>query len=354
MKFPLNIAECSLIWEEPVRKQGEFETWIRHLQLKKAQKRKVLIAGTHFNEDEKKGLEYLKISSLIPDPPDAKAFAYFFRFTPGLDKTAIGDYLGDPENFHLQVLNEFTCTFDFTGVVLDTALRTYLETFRLPGESQKIHRILEAFSERFFNQQSSEIFETKDAVFILCYSLIMLNTDQHNPQVKKKMTEDEFIRNNRAINNGKDLPREYLSELFQSIATHAIAIFVQTTLLVEMNPSRWIELMSRSKYIQPFIACDFNHRLGRDMFASIAGPTLAALSAIFEQEDDEDVLNECIEGIVQVAKIARHGLEDILDELVASLCKFTTLLNPYASSEETLFSFANDIKSPLILTSITH
>ncbi|CAO2822825.1 unnamed protein product [Amaranthus hypochondriacus] len=343
--LPVQHSECSPIWEEPVRKQGEFETWIRNLQLKKAQKRKVLIAGTHFNEDEKKGLEYLKISSLIPDPPDAKAFAYFFRFTPGLDKTAIGDYLGDPEDFHLQVLNEFTCTFDFTGVVLDTALRTYLETFRLPGESQKIHRILEAFSERFFNQQSSEVFETKDAVFILCYSLIMLNTDQHNPQVKKKMTEDEFIRNNRAINNGKDLPREYLSELFQSIATHAIAVFAQTTLLVEMNPSRWIELMSRSKYIQPFIACDFDHRLGRDMFASIAGPTLAALSAIFEQADDEDVLNECIEGIVQVAKIARHGLDDILDELVASLCKFTTLLNPYASSEETLFSFANDIKS---------
>ncbi|KNA19439.1 hypothetical protein SOVF_061530 [Spinacia oleracea] len=342
--FPVGITEYSPFWEEPLRKPDDLEKWVHILRLRKAQKKKLLIAGTHFNQDEKKGLEYLKISQLIPNPPDAKAFAYFFRFTPGLNKTAIGDYLGDPDEFHLQVLKEFTNTFDFTGFALDAALRAYLESFRLPGESQKIHRILEAFSERFFNQQSSEIFETKDAVFILCYSLIMLNTDQHNPQVKKKMTEEEFIRNNRAINNGKDLPREYLSELFQSIATHAIAIFAQAALLVDMNPSRWVELISRSRLMKPFTVCDFDHRLGRDMFGCIAGPTVAALSAIFEHAEDDEVLNECIEGIVSVAKIAQHGLEDILDELVASLCKFTTLLNPYASAEETLYLFANDLK----------
>ncbi|KAL9994783.1 putative Sec7 domain-containing protein [Helianthus debilis subsp. tardiflorus] len=33
---------------------------------------------------------------------------------------------------------------------------------------------------------------------------------QHNTQVKKKMTRDDFIRNNRRITGGNDLPREYL------------------------------------------------------------------------------------------------------------------------------------------------
>ncbi|KAK9732863.1 hypothetical protein RND81_04G028000 [Saponaria officinalis] len=342
--YPVEINEYSPFWDEPERNEDDLETWVDGLRLKKAQKRKILIAATHFNQDEKKGLDYLKICGLVPDPPDAKSFAYFFHFTPGLNKTALGDYLGDPDEFHLDVLNEFTATFDFTGMILDSALRTYLETFRLPGESQKIQRILEAFSERFFDQQSSEMFETKDAVFILCYSLIMLNTDQHNPQVKKKMTEEEFIRNNRAINNGKDLPREYLSELFHSIASHPIAIFAQSGLNTEMNPSRWVELINRSKVVQPYISCDFDHRLGRDMFASIAGPAVASLSAIFEHADDDEVLNECVEALVAVSRIARHGLEDILDELVASFCKFTNLLNPYASAEETLYIFANDIK----------
>lgn len=342
--YPVEVSEYRPFWEEKTRDANDLENWVNFVRLRKAQKRKILIASNHFNRDDKKGLEYLKISHLISDPPDPKAYAMFFRFTPGLDKTMIGDYLGDPDEFHLQVLKEFTTTFEFSGMALDSALRTYLEAFRLPGESQKIHRVIEAFSEQFYEQQSSEIFVSKDSVFILCYSLIMLNTDQHNPQVKKKMTEDEFIRNNRAINGGKDLPREYLSELFHSIATKEITVFGQNGATIEMNPTRWIQLTNRSKTMNPFVMCDVDRRLGRDMFAAIAGPSVATLSTIFEHSDDEEMLHECTEGLFSIARIAQYGLEDTLDELLASFCKFTTLLNPYASAEETLYAFSNDMK----------
>ncbi|KVH93928.1 Armadillo-like helical [Cynara cardunculus var. scolymus] len=344
--YPVEISEYIPFWEEkPKPKEDiDLETWIDSVRLRKVQKRKIMIAGNHFNRDDKKGIDYLKISNLISDPPDPKGHAMFFRYTPGLDKTKIGEFLGDPGEFSLKVLKEFTDTFELSGLVLDTALRTYLETFRLPGESQKIQRILEAFSERFYDQQSSEIFVSKDAVFILCYSVIMLNTDQHNPQVKKKMTEEEFIKNNRAINGGNDLPREYLSDLFQSIATKAITIFGQTGSPIEMNPSRWIQLINKSKLVQPYITCNFDRRIGRDMFATIAGPTVATLSTIFEHTEDEEIIHECIEGLFAVARICQYGLEDTLDELISSFCKFTTLLNPYASVEETLFSFGHDLK----------
>ncbi|KAI3524587.1 hypothetical protein L1887_03246 [Cichorium endivia] len=342
--YPLEITDYKPFWEEIPNEDTDSQTWIDAVRLKKAQKRKIMIAGSHFNRDDKKGLDYLKISKLVSDPPDPKGHAMFLRYTPGLDKTKIGDFLGDPGEFNLKVLQEFTESFELTGLVLDTALRTYLETFRLPGESQKIHRILEAFSERFYNQQSSEIFVSKDAVFILCYSVIMLNTDQHNPQVKKKMTEEEFIKNNRAINGGNDLPREYLSNLFQSIASKAITIFGQTGSPIEMNPSRWIQLVNKSKLVLPYVMCGFNRRIGRDMFAVIAGPSVATLSAIFEHCEDEEIIHECIEGLFAVARICQYGLEDTLDELISSFCKFTTLLNPYASAEETLFSFGHDLK----------
>ena len=342
--YPVEITEYRPFWDENF-KANDSENWVDRARMRKAQKRKLKIAGNHFNRDEKKGLDYLKISHLVPDPPDPSPLAYFFRYTPELDKNMIGDYLGSPDDLNLQVLKEFTETFNFSGMILDNALRTYLETFRLPGESQKIQRILETFSERFYDQQASEIFVCKDAVFILCYSLIMLNTDQHNPQVKKKMTEEEFIRNNRAINGGKDLPREYLSELFQSILNNAITVFGQSGQPVEMTQSRWIELINRSRNSEPFIKCDFDHRIGRDMFAAIAGPTVAALSSIFEHSEEDDILQECMEGLVSVARIAQFGLEDTLDELLASFCKFTTLLNPYASAEETLYAFSNDTKA---------
>ncbi|CAB4288468.1 unnamed protein product [Prunus armeniaca] len=340
--YPIEITEYAPFWED--KPKDDSEAWVQFVRVRKAQKRKILIAGHHFNRDEKKGMEYLKLYNLVSDPPDPKTLAFFFRYTPGLDKTMIGDYLGDPDEFHIKVLEEFTGTFGFAGMNLDSALRTYLETFRLPGESQKIQRILEAFSESFYEQQPADLFVNKDTVFILCYSLIMLNTDQHNPQVKKKMTEEEFIRNNRAINGGKDLPREYLSELFQSISNNAITLFGQSGLPVIMNPSRWIELMNRSKTVQPFILCDFDRRLGRDMFACIAGPSVAAISAFFEQAEEEELLHECIEGLFSVARIAQYGLEDTLDELIATFSRFTTLLNPYASAEETLFAFGKDLK----------
>ncbi|KAL0342230.1 UNVERIFIED_CONTAM: ARF guanine-nucleotide exchange factor GNL2 [Sesamum calycinum] len=165
------------------------------------------------------------------------------------------------------------------------------------------------------------------------------------------MTEEDFIKNNRSINGGNDLPRDYLSELFQSIATNAISLD-QPGSTVEMNPNRWIQLVNRAKNIQPFILCDFDRRLGRDMFAAIAGPSIATLAAVFEHSDEEEILHECIEALFSIARIAQYGLEDTLDELLCSFCKFTTLLNPYASAEETLYAFSHDIKPKMAMMAV--
>ncbi|BAF13966.1 Os04g0117300, partial [Oryza sativa Japonica Group] len=177
------------------------------------------------------------------------------------------------------------------------------------------------------------------------------------PQVKKKMSEDDFIRNNRAINAGKDLPREYLSELFHSISGNAITVFSQASAAAEMTPTRWADLVKRSRAIDPFTPCDFKHKLTREVFVTVSGPAVATLAAIFDYTDDEDILNQCVEGLISVARIARYGLEDVLDELLCCLCKFTTLLNPYATTEETLFTFSNELKprmATLALFTITN
>lgn len=40
------------------------------------------------------------------------------------------------------MLDAFTATFDFAGAPFDAALRAYVDAFRLPGEAQKIDRII--------------------------------------------------------------------------------------------------------------------------------------------------------------------------------------------------------------------
>lgn len=58
--------------------------------------------------------------------------------------------------------------------------------------------------------------------YVLSYSVIMLNTDQHNPTIKKRMSADDFIRNNRGIDDGRDIPREFLEDLYTRIRTRQI------------------------------------------------------------------------------------------------------------------------------------
>lgn len=54
-----------------------------------------------------------------------------------------------------------------------------------------------------FRFYSLRLFASADAPYVLAYSIIMLTTDLHSPQVKNKMTKEQFIKNNRGINDSK-------------------------------------------------------------------------------------------------------------------------------------------------------
>lgn len=65
-----------------------------------------------------------------------------------------------------------------------------------------------------------------------------------------------------------------------------------------------------------------------DIFALIWGPTVAALSFVFDKTANEAVAPKAIAGFRKCAMISAHyGLSDVFDNLVISLCKFTTLLS---------------------------
>ena len=149
-----------------------------------------------FNTEPKYGMRNLiRIGALREDPD---AIATFLLSDTRLSKTKIGEYLGLGEDLQNKVLRCFVNKLDFTGLTFDAALRTLLRTFRLPGEAQKIDRVMNEFASRYcFNNPG--VFSSNDTAYILAYSLIMLNTDAHNPNVKKKMSLHDFLRNNRGI-----------------------------------------------------------------------------------------------------------------------------------------------------------
>lgn len=73
--------------------------------------------------------------------------------------------------------------------VVVAGCRKFLDGFRLPGEAQKIDRLMEKFAERFVHC-NPDTFKSADVAYVLAYSVIMLNTDAHNRGVKVKMSKE--------------------------------------------------------------------------------------------------------------------------------------------------------------------
>ena len=65
--------------------------------------------------------------------------------------------------------------------------------------------------------------------------MIMLNTDAHNPNVKRKMTFDEFRNINRGIDQGADVPEPLLRQLYMGIQETAITSGVEASVVTFFN-----------------------------------------------------------------------------------------------------------------------
>jgi len=91
--------------------------------------------------DPKKGIEFLVEHGLLNhNEADVAAFLYKGE---GLNKTAIGDYLGERNDFNERVLREFVSLHDFTDLILVQALRyTIFYTLKLTIMKGLLKRVL--------------------------------------------------------------------------------------------------------------------------------------------------------------------------------------------------------------------
>lgn len=214
----------------------------------------------------KKGIEYLNREGMI-DKNEKEIVKFLRLYQKEIDDEALGEYLGEPgdneeESKFYTKIREMYLDYNYASKTFEEGLRfmltqggfKYIYTsyiliflyflyfmhfllfyllmnyfiyymYRLPGESQKIERFVEAFAKDYYEEHKTE-YKNSDTVMVLAYSTIMLNTDAHNPNVRKdrKMKRDEFISQNRGIDDGDDLPKEMLGELYDKITTNEIKI----------------------------------------------------------------------------------------------------------------------------------
>ena len=193
-----------------------------HLEKEKARKTALSKAVNQFNFKPKRGIKLLLSEGFITEdsPPH---IAHFLLSEDRLDKAQIGEFLGEGDEYNIAIMHAFVDGMDFTKRRFVDSLREFLQSFRLPGEAQKIDRFMLKFANRYV-MGNPNAFANADTAYVLSYSVIMLNTDQHSGKVAKRMTKEDFIKNNRGINDNADLPDEYLIGIYDEIAHDEIVL----------------------------------------------------------------------------------------------------------------------------------
>ncbi|XP_016133551.1 Golgi-specific brefeldin A-resistance guanine nucleotide exchange factor 1-like [Sinocyclocheilus grahami] len=301
-------------------------------------KKKLLITGTEqFNQKPKKGIQILQEKGLLSSPMDNNEVAQWLRENPRLDKKMIGEFISDRRNTDL--LDSFVNTFTFQGLRIDEALRLYLEAFRLPGEAPVIHRLLETFTDNW-QKVNGNPFQSNDAGFALAYAVIMLNTDQHNHNVRKQnipMTPEQFKKNLKGVNGGNDFDQDMLEDIYNAIKSEEIVMPDEQTGLVKENYV-WSVLLHRGASSEGMFLHVPESSYDRDLFTMTWGPTIAALSYVFDKSLDDTIIQKAIAGFRKCAMISAHyGFSDVFDNLIISLCKFTTLSSESVENLPTVF-----------------
>ncbi|KAG0137586.1 hypothetical protein HOY82DRAFT_582922 [Tuber indicum] len=344
-------------------------------QIEKAKQRKTALveAIRKFNFKPKRGIKELIEKGFIKSSSPQHIAEFILANTNSLDKRTVGEYLGEGDAENIATMHAFVDAMDFSRMRFVDALRKYLQAFRLPGEAQKIDRFMLKFAERYISGNPNA-FANADTAYVLAYSVIMLNTDQHSSKLKGKtrMTPDDFVKNNRGINDNADLPEEYLLAIYEEIRTNEIVLegerdpskmdltvqsaggIVEGIGRVLANAGRDLE---REAYVQAseemankteqlfktllraqrrggarpglskFIAASSSKHVG-PMFEVTWMSVLSGLSGAAQDSNETETIRLCMEGFKLAIRVACFfDLETARIAFVSALAKFTHLSN---------------------------
>ncbi|KAI8829868.1 hypothetical protein BJ741DRAFT_538187 [Chytriomyces cf. hyalinus JEL632] len=292
-----------------------------------AQRKSLLKQGVKLFEEKpvKANGAITEIAAKAPpiDENAAYSIACFLKSTTGLSKSGIGSYLGEGDAFCIRVMHLFVDLLDFEGLGFVSALRMFLQTFRLPGEAQKIDRLMEKFADRYC-ENNPDVFAKADTAYTLAFSVIMLNTDLHSEHIKNRMDLPAFLKNNRGINDNADLPDAFLAEIFNEIQNNEIIMEDEQSGKFAKMVSGWsggggaTDLSDKDRM-------DLYHREAAQIQKKSQQLMNAARTAA-NGKQELTVVNLCLDGLaggIRVASLFKMEMER--EAFVTSLAKLTGL-----------------------------
>jgi len=141
------------------------------------------------------------------------------------------------------------------------------------------------------------------------------------------MTVEDYRRNVRGVNDGKDFDPDYLAAIHESIRKREI-ILPEEHVGQPGFDYAWKGLMTRSRTAGPMISCNTS-RFDRAMFQIAWRPLISSIAYAFTMSTtDEHVIQHAITGFRHCATLAGHfQIPEVFDTIVLSLAAATDLLD---------------------------
>ena len=148
---------------------------------------------------------------------------FIYKNNKLFDKKKLSDFLLEEVNNDLfdKVMELFAENNVGQDMFIVDAIRKSLNMLPLPDncQSSKSERYISMLSKKYFLKNKNN-FVNSDAVYMLIYTIFMLNTDIHSNKIKTKMTLDQFISMNSKINIGQDFSHDFFAKIYENVQTY--------------------------------------------------------------------------------------------------------------------------------------
>lgn len=372
------------------------------LKDKKVLKATLKSGADQFNAKPRDGLNFLSEKGILPNPLSAKSVAMFFRTNPFVSKAIIGQYFGERKDFNTEVLKEYCLSFDWDSKPFFDTYREFLESFRLPGEAPVIEKILDVWTKLYYHRYDVEeeveitenvpateapassadaststsetsttspssdapptivtrkemrtvnkhpIFRTLDACYVVAISIVLLNVDLYNPNVKgrQRMNIDQYVNNLRGQNGKQNFPPEFLRPIYTAIRASEIRVAEEHmqsgTADIPQNTWQSIWQKQTSHQLSPSAASEASlmsitlaaaHQLGlydEMLFDAIWKTLVATTKTVWFEAANAEALQQVSTTFYALGNLAAHfKVHSAFDALIASLTEATTILTPH-------------------------
>ncbi|KIV91871.1 hypothetical protein PV10_06362 [Exophiala mesophila] len=121
--------------------------------------------------------------------------SYLEKLAAAVPRGAMASILcKNADDFCKTCLRKYMRGFSYFGDSIDMAIRKMLMEVELPKETQQIDRLLAGFADRYY-ECNPGIFASPDETSYVAFSILLLHSDAHNKNNKRKMQKQDYVKN---------------------------------------------------------------------------------------------------------------------------------------------------------------